>query len=116
MGASIFLNYLVQPSLHKIVVPYGAVDVFTYERYHKPFYALGWATRMENDFFHHRVTVIGDHRLTFSSGTLTLSHFGNHRVLPKVIQPGKISLVFSINCLAAASRRPSIQEAGTDAA
>lgn len=51
VGARIFLKYLVQPSLHKIVVPYGPTDVFTYTRYHQPFYALGWATRMENDFF-----------------------------------------------------------------
>ncbi len=51
VGARIFLKYLVQPSLHKIVVPYGQTDVFTYTRYHQPFYALGWATRMENDFF-----------------------------------------------------------------
>jgi hypothetical protein len=51
VGAQIFLNYLVQPSLHRIVVPYNDVDVFTYERYHQPFYALGWATRLENDFY-----------------------------------------------------------------
>jgi hypothetical protein len=32
-------------------VPYNRVDTFTYTRYHQPFYALGWATRVENDFF-----------------------------------------------------------------
>lgn len=51
VGARIFLKYLVEPSRHTIVVPYNEVDVFTYERYHQPFYALGWAARMENDFF-----------------------------------------------------------------
>lgn len=51
VGAQIFLQYLVQPSLHRIVVPYNNVDVFSYERYHQPFYALGWATRLENDFY-----------------------------------------------------------------
>lgn len=51
VGAQIFLRYLVQPSLHRIVVPYNEVDVFTYERYHQQFYALGWATRLENDFY-----------------------------------------------------------------
>jgi hypothetical protein len=51
VGAQIFLKGLIQPSRHKIVVPYGPVDTFTYTRYHQPFYALGWATRVENDFF-----------------------------------------------------------------
>ncbi len=51
VGAQIFLQYLVQPSLHRIVVPYNNVDVFTYERYHQQLYALGWATRLENDFY-----------------------------------------------------------------
>lgn len=49
--SQIFLKGLIRPSLHRIVVPYGPVDTFTYTRYHQPFYALGWATRMENDFF-----------------------------------------------------------------
>jgi hypothetical protein len=51
IGAQIFLRGLIQPSRHKIVVPYGPIDTFTYTRYHQPFYALGWATRVENDFF-----------------------------------------------------------------
>ena len=51
VGAQIFLQYLVQPSLHRIVIPYNNVDVFTYERYHQQLYALGWATRLENDFY-----------------------------------------------------------------
>ncbi|MDQ3813292.1 MAG: beta-galactosidase, partial [Armatimonadota bacterium] len=51
VGAQIFLQGLVQPSRHKIVVPYGPIDTFTYTRYHQPFYALAWATRLENDFF-----------------------------------------------------------------
>jgi len=49
--SEVFLKGLVQPSLHKIVVPYNAVDTFTYTKYHQPFYGLGWATRVENDFF-----------------------------------------------------------------
>jgi hypothetical protein len=51
VGAQVFLKGLVKPSQHRIVVPYNRVDTFTYTRYHQPFYALGWATRVENDFF-----------------------------------------------------------------
>jgi hypothetical protein len=51
VGAQIFLKGLIKPSRHRIVVPYNRVDTFTYTRYHQPFYALGWATRLENDFF-----------------------------------------------------------------
>jgi hypothetical protein len=51
VGAQIFLKGLIKPSQHRIVVPYNTVDTFTYTRYHQPFYALGWATRLENDFF-----------------------------------------------------------------
>jgi hypothetical protein len=50
VGAQIFLKGLIKPSQHRIVVPYNHVDTFTYTRYHQPFYALGWATRVENDF------------------------------------------------------------------
>jgi hypothetical protein len=50
VGAQIFLQGLIKPSRHRIVVPYNTVDTFTYTRYHQPFYALGWATRVENDF------------------------------------------------------------------
>ncbi|HEX9997284.1 MAG TPA: hypothetical protein VGB45_09085 [Abditibacterium sp.] len=51
IGAQIFLGELISPARHKIVVPYGTVDTFTYTKYHNPFYALGWTTRIENDFF-----------------------------------------------------------------
>ena len=51
IGASIFLKNLIAPSKHRVIVPYNAVDTFTYTRYHQPFYALGWATRVENDFY-----------------------------------------------------------------
>jgi hypothetical protein len=51
VSAQIFLNGLIQPSRHRIIVPYNNVDTFTYTRYHQPFYALGWATRVENDFY-----------------------------------------------------------------
>jgi hypothetical protein len=53
IGASIFLKNLIAPSKHRVIVPYNAVDTFTYTRYHQPFYALGWATRVENDFYDH---------------------------------------------------------------
>jgi len=51
VGAEIFLKELIKPSQHKIVIPYNTVDTFNYTRYHQPFYALGWATRVENDFY-----------------------------------------------------------------
>jgi hypothetical protein len=51
IGAEIFLKGLIQPSQHKIVIPYNTVETFKYTRNHQPFYALGWATRVENDFF-----------------------------------------------------------------
>jgi hypothetical protein len=51
VAAQIYLKGLIRPSQHKIVVPYNDVDTFTYTRYHQPFYALGWATRVENDFY-----------------------------------------------------------------
>lgn len=51
IGASIFLKNLIAPSKHRVIVPYNAVDTFTYTRYHQQFYALGWATRVENDFY-----------------------------------------------------------------
>ena len=51
VSAQIFLKGLIKPSQHRITIPYGPVDTFTYTRYHQPFYALGWATRVENDFF-----------------------------------------------------------------
>ena len=51
VGAQIFLKGLVQPSRYRIVVPYGPLDTFLYTKYHQPFYALGWATRVENAFY-----------------------------------------------------------------
>lgn len=51
LGAQIYLGGLIAPAKHKIVVPYGTVDTFTYTKYHNPLYALGWTTRIENDFF-----------------------------------------------------------------
>jgi hypothetical protein len=51
IGAAIFLGDLIKPSQHRIVVPYNVVDTFTYTRYSQPLYALGWATRVENDFY-----------------------------------------------------------------
>lgn len=51
IGAQIYLGGLIAPAQHKIVVPYGPVDTFTYTKYHNPLYALGWTARIENDFF-----------------------------------------------------------------
>jgi len=51
LGAQIYLGQQIQPATHKIVVPYGPIDTFTYTKYHNPFYAMGWTTRVENDFF-----------------------------------------------------------------
>ena len=51
IGAAIFLKYLVSPAKQRIVVPYNAVDTFTYTRYHQPLYALAWTTRVENAFY-----------------------------------------------------------------
>lgn len=51
VGAAIFLRGLIQPSQHKIIIPYGPIDTFTYQLYHQPLYALGWTTRVENDFY-----------------------------------------------------------------
>ncbi|MBW3635928.1 MAG: hypothetical protein KY445_05600 [Armatimonadetes bacterium] len=51
IGAQIYLGGLIAPARHKVVVPYGTVDTFTYTKYHNPLYALGWTTRIENDFF-----------------------------------------------------------------
>ncbi|RYG71476.1 hypothetical protein EON80_05170 [bacterium] len=51
IGAQIYLGEMIKPAKHKIVVPYGTTDTFTYTKYHNPLYALGWTTRIENDFF-----------------------------------------------------------------
>jgi hypothetical protein len=51
IGAQMYLGEMIAPAKHKIVVPYGTTDTFTYTKYHNPLYALGWTTRIENDFF-----------------------------------------------------------------
>lgn len=51
IGAMIYRENLVSPARQRVLVPYNAVDTFTYTRYHQLFYALGWATRMENAFY-----------------------------------------------------------------
>ena len=51
VGARIFLGNLVEPAKHTVVVPYGEADLYSYEKFHQPLYALGWTTRVENDFF-----------------------------------------------------------------
>jgi hypothetical protein len=51
IGSQIFLRGLVKPSRHRITVPYSNLDTFTYKKYHQPLYALGWAARLDNDFF-----------------------------------------------------------------
>jgi hypothetical protein len=83
IGAQIFLKGLVKPSQHKIVVPYNEVDTFTYTKYHQPFYALGWATRIENDFYE------GSHYLADSDTDLILppgrSSVGQYSNAPAVL-------------------------------
>ena len=51
MGARMFLGQMVAPAKHEVVVPYGPTDIYAYEKFHQPLYALGWTTRVENDFF-----------------------------------------------------------------
>ena len=51
VGARMFLGDMVAPAKHRVVVPYGASDLYSYEKFHQPLYALGWTTRVENDFF-----------------------------------------------------------------
>ena len=77
IAAQIFLNGMIQPSRHRIVVPYNNVDVFTYTRYHQPFYALGWATRVENDFYDGEVYRAADKRtdLILSPGRSGIGRF-----------------------------------------
>ncbi|HEX8835145.1 MAG TPA: hypothetical protein VF719_13135, partial [Abditibacteriaceae bacterium] len=77
VGAQIFLKNLIAPSRHKIVVPYNTVDTFTYTRYHQPFYALGWATRVENDFYDGDVYRAADkqHDLILSPGRSGIGRF-----------------------------------------
>lgn len=77
VAAQIFLTGLVQPSRHRIVIPYNTVDTFTYTRYHQPFYALGWATRVENDFYDGDVYHSADKRtdLILSPGRSGIGQF-----------------------------------------
>ena len=51
VGARMFLGEMVKPAQHRVVVPYNETDLFSYEKFHQPLYALGWTTRVENDFF-----------------------------------------------------------------
>ena len=51
VGARMFLGEMVQPAKHRVVVPYNEADLYSYEKFHQPLYALGWTTRVENDFF-----------------------------------------------------------------
>ncbi len=51
VGARMFLGNMVAPAKHRVVVPYNEADLYSYEKFHQPLYALGWTTRVENDFF-----------------------------------------------------------------
>jgi hypothetical protein len=51
IGAQIYLKGLVRPARNRVVIPYNNVDVFSYDRYDQMLYALGWTTRVENDFY-----------------------------------------------------------------
>ena len=51
LGGQIFRQGLVSPLKNRVVVPYGTVDLFTYEKPYNPLYNLGWTTRLENAFF-----------------------------------------------------------------
>ncbi len=51
LGGQIFMHGLVSPLRNSVVVPYSAVDLFTYEKPYNPLYNLGWTARLENAFF-----------------------------------------------------------------
>ncbi len=51
MGGRIFMEGAVSPLRNRVVVPYGRVDLFTYEKPGSPFYTLGWTSRIENAFY-----------------------------------------------------------------
>ncbi len=51
VGARMFLGNMIEPAKHTVVVPYSEADLYSYEKFHQPLYALGWTTRVENDFF-----------------------------------------------------------------
>ena len=51
VGARMFLGDMIEPAKHRVVVPYDEADLYSYEKFHQPLYALGWTTRVENDFF-----------------------------------------------------------------
>lgn len=89
VGAQIFLKGLIRPSQHRIVVPYNLVDTFTYTRYHQPFYALGWATRVENDFYDGDVyrNADGKNDLILSPGR---SGIGRYEGAPAVLQTSSL--------------------------
>ncbi|HEX8464091.1 MAG TPA: hypothetical protein VF627_05675, partial [Abditibacterium sp.] len=78
IGAQIYLGGLIAPAQHKIVVPYGPVDTFTYTKYHNPLYALGWTTRIENDFFDGETYVAdGKTDLIVPPGRSAVGKYGN---------------------------------------
>jgi len=51
MGGRIFLDGAVSPLRNRVVVPYGTLDLFTYEKPFAPLYNLGWTSRIENAFY-----------------------------------------------------------------
>ena len=51
VGARMFLGDMIAPAKHRVVVPYNEADLYSYEKFHQPLYALGWTTRVENDFY-----------------------------------------------------------------
>lgn len=82
LGAQIYLGELIKPSNHKIVVPYGTTDTFTYTKYHNPLYALGWTTRIENDFFDGQIYLAdGKTDLIVPPGRSSTGRYGNAPVL-----------------------------------
>ncbi len=89
LGAQIYLGQQIQPARHKIVVPYGTIDTFTYTKYHNPFYAMGWTTRVENDFFS------GKNYLADSKTSLIVppgrSSVGNYSGAPALLYGGLLN-------------------------
>jgi hypothetical protein len=78
LGAQIYLGEMIKPAKHKIVVPYGTTDTFTYTKYHNPLYALGWTTRIENDFFDGQTYVAdGNTDLIVPPGRSSTGHYAN---------------------------------------
>jgi len=51
MGGRIFMDGAVSPLKNRVVVPYGTLDLYTYEKPFATLYNLGWTSRIENDFY-----------------------------------------------------------------